>query len=154
MKDDVQRILVACHMIGHCSKAVHYGVSLARTYDAQLYVLQVIHNPFSYEGWNLPVASLEEEYRRLQQKAKQRLDADIDAERSEGLTIEEIIKEGLPSRVIMEVIEEKKINLLVLEAHEEGHLEHFLFGRSNEELIRKMPCSIFLVKKRLPQAAW
>jgi nucleotide-binding universal stress UspA family protein len=32
-------------------------------------------------------------------------------------------------------------------AHEEGHLEHFLFGRSNEEIIRKMPCSVLLVKK-------
>jgi len=26
-------------------------------------------------------------------------------------------------------------------------LEHFLFGRSNEELIRRMPCSLLLVKK-------
>ena len=32
-------------------------------------------------------------------------------------------------------------------SHEEGHLEHFLFGRSNHELVRKMPCSILLVKK-------
>ena len=32
-------------------------------------------------------------------------------------------------------------------AHEEGHLEHFLFGRSNEEVIRKMPCSVLLVEK-------
>jgi hypothetical protein len=28
-----------------------------------------------------------------------------------------------------------------------GHMEHFLFGRANEELIRKMPCSIMLVKR-------
>jgi len=30
-------------------------------------------------------------------------------------------------------------------AHEEGRLEHYLFGRAIEELTRKMPCSIFLV---------
>jgi hypothetical protein len=30
-------------------------------------------------------------------------------------------------------------------------VEHFLFGRSNEELVRKMPCSIMLVKKE-PEA--
>ncbi len=26
-------------------------------------------------------------------------------------------------------------------------MEHFLFGRSNEEIVRRMPCSILLVKK-------
>jgi nucleotide-binding universal stress UspA family protein len=36
---------------------------------------------------------------------------------------------------------------LIMLAHEEGRMEHFLFGRSNEELIRQLPCSIFLVKK-------
>jgi universal stress protein A len=38
-------------------------------------------------------------------------------------------------------------------AHEEGRMEHFLFGQSNEALIRKMPCSVLLVKKEPGQAA-
>jgi hypothetical protein len=32
-------------------------------------------------------------------------------------------------------------------AREEGHLEHFLIDKSNHDLVRKMPCSIPLVKK-------
>lgn len=32
-------------------------------------------------------------------------------------------------------------------AHEEGRLEDLFFNRSNDELVRKMPCSIMLVKK-------
>ncbi|MCK5504111.1 MAG: universal stress protein [Thermodesulfovibrionia bacterium] len=32
-------------------------------------------------------------------------------------------------------------------SHEEGRLEHFLFGRSNEKIIRDMPCSILLVEE-------
>jgi nucleotide-binding universal stress UspA family protein len=35
---------------------------------------------------------------------------------------------------------------MVMLAHEEGRLEHFLFGRTNDELLRRMPCSILLVK--------
>jgi len=31
--------------------------------------------------------------------------------------------------------------------YEEEHLAHFLFGRSNKEIIRKMPCSVIMVKK-------
>jgi hypothetical protein len=37
-------------------------------------------------------------------------------------------------------------------AHEEGHLEQILFDRSNDELIRQMPCSILLVKNSLKLA--
>jgi hypothetical protein len=32
-------------------------------------------------------------------------------------------------------------------AHEEGRLEDLFFNKSNDELVRKMPCSIMLVKK-------
>jgi nucleotide-binding universal stress UspA family protein len=34
-----------------------------------------------------------------------------------------------------------------LRAHEEGRIERFLVGGSNDAIIRKMPCSILLVKK-------
>jgi hypothetical protein len=52
-----------------------------------------------------------------------------------------------PTDVIVKTVKEKNIDLLVMLAHEEGHLEHFLFGRSNHELVLMMPCSILLVKK-------
>ena len=32
-------------------------------------------------------------------------------------------------------------------AHQENRLEHFLFGRINEAIIRRMPCSILLVRQ-------
>jgi len=37
-------------------------------------------------------------------------------------------------------------------AHEEWLLEHVLFGRANDEIIRRMPCSVMLVKQE-PKAA-
>jgi len=45
------------------------------------------------------------------------------------------------------MVKEENIDLLIMSVHEEGHMEHFLFGHDNEELICKMPCSIMLVKK-------
>ena len=48
--EDVKRILVISRMTKYCKKAVHYGVSLAKKYEAELYVIHVIHNPFGYEG--------------------------------------------------------------------------------------------------------
>ncbi|MGD0400257.1 MAG: universal stress protein [Syntrophobacteraceae bacterium] len=59
------------------------------------------------------------------------------------------MKEVDPSDEIIKMVKEENIDLLIILAHEEGHMEHLLFGRENEDLIRKMPSSIMLVKKNL-----
>jgi len=145
--DNIKRILVVSRMTKHCEKAVHYGVSLAKKYNAELYVIHVIHNPFEYEGWNLPITSLKENFWRIQKEAREGLDAFINLEKTKGITVKELIREGEPTKEILKVVEEENIDLMIMLGHEEGRLEHFLFGRSNEALIRKLPCSIFMVKK-------
>jgi universal stress protein A len=145
--DEIKRILVVSRMTRYCRKAVHYGISMAEKYGAELYVIHVIHNPFGYKGWNLPLVSLEAEYKRVQEQAKAELDAIIESEKTNGLIVKEELKTGEPSKEILKFVEETKIDLIVMLAHQEWRLEHFLFGRSNEEIIRKMPCSILLVKQ-------
>jgi len=144
---DVHQILVVSRMIRYCAKAVCYGVSLAKKYGAALTVVHVVHDPFGIEGWNLPMPNLEKDYQDLLKKERQELDEIIANENRRGMQIDAIIREGEPTAEILTVVKEKDIDLLIMLAHEEGHLEHFLFGRSNDELIRKMPCSILLVKK-------
>jgi universal stress protein A len=144
---NVTNILVVCRDTKYSQEAVHSGVSLARRYGANLTVLHVVHDPFGMEGWNLPFLSVEEDYKRVLEEAKADLHRMIADEKAKGLQIKELIREGEPSREILKVIKEEGIDLLLILGHEEGRLEHFLFGRSNEDLIRKMPCSILLVKK-------
>jgi len=144
--EDVNQILVVSRMTKYCAKAVRYGVSLAKKYGATLTVVHVFHDPFGIEGWNLPMPNLDKDYQNLLKKSRQQLDDIIAHENKSGMHIDALIREGKPTAEILAVVKEKKIDLIVMFAHEEGRLEHFLFGRSNEELIRKMPCSILLVK--------
>ena len=145
--EDVKRILVVSRDTKYCRKAVQYGVSLSRTYGAELYVIHVVHDPLIFGGWNLPMPSLEEEYQKVLNQARKELHSVIDSEKKKGMTIKELIKEGDPTEVLLKAVKEEDIDLLIMLAHEEGHLEHFLFGRSNEDIVRKMPCSVLLVKK-------
>ena len=148
--EDIKRILVVSRSTKYCKKAVHYGISLAKKYGAELYVLHAIHNPFGLKGWNLPIASLpalEEEYKRIQQQARADIDRMIESEKANNMNIHVLIKEGEPNKEIFKVAEEERIDLLILLAHEEWRLEHFLFGRSNDEILRRMPCSVMFVKQ-------
>ena len=145
--EDVKRILVVSRDTKYCRKAVQYGISLSRKYGAELYVIHVVHNPFSIQGWNLPVPSLEKEYKQLLLDTRKELAAIINSEREKGVKVKQLVKEGDPETKIFQIVADENIDLIIMLAHEEGRLEHFLFGRSNEEIIRKLPCSVLLVKK-------
>lgn len=149
--ETINRILVVSRTTTSSITAIHYGVSLAKKHGATLSVIHVIHDPFSLKGWSLPLPGLEKDYQNLLKKTRQQLDEIIENEIKNGMQIEVLMPEGNPTEEIIKTVKEKKIDLLVMVAHEEGHLEHFLFGRSNQELLLKMPCSILLVKKE-PEA--
>ena len=148
--EEIKRILVLSRSTKHCGKAVKYGLSLAKQYKCELYVLHIIHNPFGLEGWNVPIISLKElneEYEKMQQEARADLDRMVEEGKAEGISVQVMVKEGHPNKELFNVIKDEKIDLLILLAHEEWRLEHVLFGRANDEIIRRMPCSVMLVKQ-------
>jgi universal stress protein A len=150
--DDVKHVLVLNRAAEDCCKAFHYGVSLARKYGAELSVLHVMHDPFNVEGWSLPIPylrALKEEQQKMKENIKKELDKIIAAEKTAGMHIKEFIKEGAPVDEVVKIVEGEKIDLIIIPAHEEGRLEHLLFSRDNEKIIRAMPCSILLVKHEL-----
>jgi len=145
--NEYKRILVVSRMIQSSRKAIQVGVSLAQKYEAELYVIHSIYNPFGLRGWNVGNLSLADEYENIVQETKRRLSELVESEKTKGMSIKELVREGEPTAEILKTIEEQKIDLLVLLAHTEGRLEDLFFDRSNDEIIRKMPCSIILVKK-------
>lgn len=147
--DKVRRILAVSRSTGQCIRVVRYGISLARKYGAGLTVVRVIHDPFNLAGWNLPIPSLAAEYEKIMKDARTELDEIVRAEKTKGLEVREFVRDGEPADEILRLIRAEKIDLMLLLAHDEGRVEHFLFGRTNEELVRRMPCSIFLLKSDL-----
>ena len=148
--DDIKRMLVVSRSTKHCRKAIHYGVLLGKQQEAELYVLHLFNDPFCLEHCQLPIVSLksmQEEYRAMQEKAKADLETLAEAERANGLPIQVRVRDGNASKEILRLVKEEKIDLLILLAHEESRLEHMLFGRTNEELLRELPCSLLFVQK-------
>ena len=142
-----KNILVVSRSTKYCRDAVQTGISLAHQYGANLYLLHVIHDPFNLDGWNLPVYNFHDEYEKMAGKARKVLDHMIKIEKDKGLPVTVWVKDGPPAEEIKKVVEKEKIDLIVMLAHHEGRLEHFLFGRTNDAVLRDLPASILLVKK-------
>ena len=139
-------ILVVSRSTQHCIKVLRKGISLARRYNARLHILHIIHDPFNLNGWNLPAPAFNDEYQKMAEKARTELDRMVRAEKAEGLAVSEWVKNGNPADEIKSVVESEKIDLILMLAHQEGRLEHFLFGRTNDEIIRSLPATLMLVK--------
>ena len=144
--EDIRRILAVSWMTQYCHRTVHYAVSLAAKYGAELSVIHVIDTLW-LQGWNLPTMSQDEARGKEMERIQAELDNIISDETKRGVKIKKIIKEGDPIEEIMKVIGEEKIDLIIMRTHEEGRIERLLVGGSNDALIRKMPCSVLLVKK-------
>ena len=144
--DFIKHILVVSWLTKHCHKTIQLGVSLSRKYKAELSVIHVMDTTW-LKGWSIPMMSVEQEHKKEMEKNKEDLHDIINIENKKGMIIKEFVREGIPSEVILKLIKEENIDLLILRSHEESRMEHFLVGGSNDEIIRAMPCSIFLVKQ-------
>ena len=137
-------------------KAVLRGISIARQYDAKLYILHSISNPVEMMAVNVPGFFPEISYANYnigQYEAKKQIDMLIKQEVGIGFPIKELISENDPVEEVAKIVHEEKIDLIIMTAHEEGRLEHALFGGDNDAIVRRMPCSILLVKDEPGPAA-
>lgn len=146
---DVKKIMVVSTSTSTCKKAVHYGVTLAKQLGAKLYVFHSEYDPFDLEGWGLPIPSLKalrEDYLSALQTDRAVLDDIVEKETTPGMEVEVSVTDLPIVAEVERMVHKEKIDLIIMVSYEEGRLEHYLFSGSMHELVRKMPCSIMLVK--------
>jgi universal stress protein A len=148
MMEDVKRILVMSRSTKDCKKAVHYGISLARTCGARLSILHVMYDPFGlrFAPFTYHIPDLQKEYRAMMEEVKRDLVSMIEKEKAGGMDITEMVKDAEPVHEIIKVVEAEKIDVLIMAAHDETRIEHIIYGWINHEIVRRLPCSVFLVK--------
>jgi nucleotide-binding universal stress UspA family protein len=153
--EKIERILVVNRTRQYCREEVRAGLSVARKYGARLLVLHLISNPVDMEALNAPLPYPDEHKRHasIQDEAREELNKLLRPEMTE-FPIEIVIRDGEPVDEVNQVVKDRKIDLIVLLAQEQGRLEHMLFGQDNDDIIRSMPCSILLVKKEPEPVKW
>jgi len=136
------------------------GISLAKKYQAKLQILYLPSKSTNLGGGALNAPGLifpseeNKNYASVEEQAQDELNKALRNELATDIPVRTIIKDGKPLEEIAKVVQEEKINLLLMVASEEGRLEHLLFSQESVAIIRSLPCSILLVKRNLSEMSW
>ena len=130
----VKTIMVPVDFSEPSKKASNYGLSLALEFDARLVLAHIApYDRFAYET------------------AKIRLMELIPVEHRDRLDYEIIVKAGEVRQELLGIIEEKKIDLVVMGSRGRSYFERILLGSVTERMLRKLHVPILTVSHLDPE---
>lgn len=152
-----KRILVVNRTREYAAEEVKFACSQAEQRGGEVLLLHLLTHPVDMEALNAPLPYKDDKPTRttgIQDEAREDLGQSLRKEIGASTVSKIIVKSGDPDDEVAKVVKEEKIDLIVLTAHQQGRIEHMLFGKENDKLIRNMPCSILLVKKEPEPVDW
>jgi nucleotide-binding universal stress UspA family protein len=139
-------ILVPVDFSPYSQKALRYGLTLARLFEANLQVLHVLEqtiHPAHYGlGEDLLIRSNPDVPRRSEEEL-QRLVAQFN---SKNVKFQTHLREGRGYSEIVRFVQEQESDLVVMGTHGLTGLEHFLLGGTTEKVMRHAECPVLVVK--------
>lgn len=141
----LSRIVVPVDFSEPSRKALHYAVSLAKSFNAQIRLLHVVEAVvFPPDTMVVETAALAA---RLNEEARRCLSAwrkEVDSE----IVVEDDLRAGTPYREIIEAANETKSDLIVLGTHGRTGLTRMLIGSTAERVVRHAACPVLVVRER------
>jgi nucleotide-binding universal stress UspA family protein len=143
-----RRILVTTDFSDGTSDALAYAFSVAQENESQISLLHVFHDV---------TADVSGKYREsLVQGVQKQLEDLVPAEARTWCDVNTVVETGVPYRIILRVLEDEKIDLLVMNIHGKGMLDRALLGSTAERVVRAASCPVMLIppmKRKLKRRA-
>lgn len=152
-----QAILVPLDGSERAEAVLEHVVALAGKFEAEVTLLQAI-TPLDWLRRDLlrgdlsalhydlvtDVASRQVEAQRS--AAEHYLKQQVQALRSQGISVDFTIVEGEPATMILDHAREHDVDLIAIATHGRGGLGRLVYGSVAEDVLRSAPCPIFLVR--------
>lgn len=145
---NIRRILVPTDFSDNAKAAVEYGCELARQFNAELHLLNVIDShiaAYSVEMDVFGTANHAYDIVEAQKRAVKMLN-ELPGLAGEGCCIARQTELGAPCPEIARYAQENEIDLIAISTHGHTGLTHFLLGSIAENIVRTAPCPVLTVR--------
>lgn len=141
----LQKILAPTDLTPDGRKAVEYALALAKCFYAQLTLLHVYDAPNLYDyARELNDYSVADLIRRNAQNDLDALWSEIKEEYPKTNTH---LRCGVPAEEIVAAAKDLEVDLIVISTHNYNWLTHLIRGSDAEQVLRRAPCPILVVRK-------
>ena len=145
---NIRRILVPTDFSDNAKAAVDYGCELARQFNAELHLLNVVDShiaAYSVEMDMFGTANHAYDIVEAQKRAVRMLD-ELPGLAGDGCSIVRQTELGAPCPEIARYARENDIDLIAISIHGYTGLTHFLLGSTAENIVRTAPCPVLTVR--------
>jgi len=139
----LKKILVPVDFSEPSKKAVTYGLSLAKQFNAKLILAHIV--PESTALLYAFPAELPEVEKNQYAKAKQEINNLVPVERAANLNLQTIVKIGNVEAELLGIVKDEAIDLVVLGTHGRRKLGLWFMGSVTEHMLRKVPVPVLTV---------
>lgn len=142
-------ILIPTDFSGCATKAMEYGLDLAKRFNSSvhiLYVVEPLDTIATINGVEQSVyIDLVKEVHDSASDKLTHMEGDLKAQ---GYNVHCLVREGRPAEVITEYAKQNNVSLICISTHGRSGLNHLLLGSTTEKVLRKAECPVFVVRSK------
>jgi len=143
----IERILCPLDFSEFSTKAFDYARSLARHYQAKLFLEHVLQPILAaYPFYAYPDVA-NDPFQDLRAHAEQQLQEFVKSRTRDGIELESVVREGAVTDQILAFAEAHAVDLIVMGTHGQHGFDHVLLGSVTEKVLRKARCPVLAVRK-------
>lgn len=121
--------------------AIEHAINISTTYDATLHTIYVVDTNVGID------VSVPGALDALEEAGKNAIDEVIQRAESAGVnTVEGMVGQGIPHKVILEYIDSRDIDLVVMGTHGRTGLDRYLLGSVTEKVVRLSETPVLTVR--------
>jgi nucleotide-binding universal stress UspA family protein len=139
---EVKKVLWPTDFSSSAEKALPYVTDLTQKYGAEIHVLYVIEDIAHHEGWygEFEKTRIDKLMEWVDKSAKKRLDQVCEKYLNSCPLYIKHIAVGDPAQEILKLIDEEKVDLVVMASH--GAQGNFRFGSVAEKVLKNSPVPV------------
>jgi nucleotide-binding universal stress UspA family protein len=141
----LSNVLVPVDFSQCSAKAINYGLSLALQFRARLVLAHIVPS-IAALNYALPEDTYEHEKRAFAD-AHARLPQQIPVEYRDRVDFHSVVKTGDVRNELLGIMDEEKVDLVVMGTHGRRNVERFFLGSTTETMLRKVPVPILTVSR-------
>lgn len=143
----IEKILCPVDFSDFSAKACEYAYSLAKHYQAKLFLQHaIVPLTAAYPYYAFP-DSVNESYWKLDADVERRLKELAGNTGRNGIQPEFVVFRGYPTESILEFAENKAVDLIVMGTHGRQGIDRMAVGSVTEKVLRKAHCPVLAVRR-------